>query len=504
MSHPGSLEKQSKTYQNLLHYSIVTTLFVGAVLRVVVCLQNRSLFIDEANLARNFAEKSLAQFFQTLDYEQYSPPLFSLIEKCSIHLYGVNEYALRLVPLLSSLLVLFLFYRLSRHFIKNKFILLFAIFILSFSNIFLEYATTVKQYMSDTMVALALAWWAINQHKNNFSWQDTLKWASVGGIIIWWSMTSVFVLSGIGIYFLWLFFEKRDRESIFKILASIVVWLISFGIYYFSILKKDVGSDYLNTFHQAFFLPLLSTSAADWSQVLAIFRSIFRTTVGYTTLAYVVGIIGILAGLVFSIKNRKEESLLLLLPIIVCLAASTLKLYSLMPRLTLFFIPFLLIMVGLGWQEIYKRIPLWGKVIVVVLCFATASLHDSYQFFIKKYEIEEIQSIMKYVQSHQQADDAIFVYLEAVPAFQFYRNNHQNKAQYDFKNVILGDYTIYPTEETFRQNEKRPQRVWLIYSHIISEVSRQRMAQDLAKIRTYAREIDKIEETGAYGFLFEW
>lgn len=477
-------------------------MLIGAVVRIIVFLQNRNLFLDEANLSRNFDEKSFSQLFQNLDYEQYSPPLFSILQKLSMLAFGVSEYALRLVPLLSSLVVLFLFYRLCQHFITHKFLLWFPLFILSFSNIFLKYSTLVKQYMSDTMTALALVLLAVTEDIEQFSWQHFIKWTGIGVVVVWFSMSSVYVLAGLGIYFFILLLKKQDWNSIFRLSLSIACWLLSFGLYYFTILKTDVESDYLSNFHQAFFLPLMPSSAADWSQMAHIFKSILRTTVGYTTLAYAIGIIGIISGFIFTIKNKKIETLLLVLPILFCLGSSTFELYSLMPRLTLFFIPFLMIFITLGWQWIVEQIPKWSKIIVLILLIAVASLHDSYQYLGQYYKVEEIQPIMQYIQKHQQPDDVIFVYHEAVPAFQFYKNNHQDRQQYNFESIILGDYKSIPNRGFFSQNGKLPKRIWLLYSHVVSAQTRESMAQNLKVIRQFAKEVNQVEAEGAYGFLF--
>jgi 4-amino-4-deoxy-L-arabinose transferase-like glycosyltransferase len=82
------------------HWAIPLLLVLGIAVRVAVWLQNRALFLDEANLARNFCERGLWDFFRPLDHEQYAPPLFCFFQKCSVLLLGQHEYALRLFPLL--------------------------------------------------------------------------------------------------------------------------------------------------------------------------------------------------------------------------------------------------------------------------------------------------------------------------------------------------------------------------------------------------------------------
>ena len=131
-------------------------LAAGAFLRIVVWFQNRSLFIDEANLARNFCEKSYAELFQPLAYEQFAPPFFSVIQKLSLRLFGQYELALRLFPLLCGLAAIWLFYQIVRRLIGNPWVQLAVVWIFCFSDFFMRYATEGKQYSSDLAVALLL------------------------------------------------------------------------------------------------------------------------------------------------------------------------------------------------------------------------------------------------------------------------------------------------------------------------------------------------------------
>jgi len=56
-------------------------LSLAALLRCIVYFQNRSLFLDEANLSRNIVEKPYWELFGQLDYEQFAPPFYSCAVK---------------------------------------------------------------------------------------------------------------------------------------------------------------------------------------------------------------------------------------------------------------------------------------------------------------------------------------------------------------------------------------------------------------------------------------
>ena len=81
----------------------------GSALRIAPFLIDRSLWLDEAKLALNVLERSPAQLFAPLDYDQAAPVGFLLLEKRAVMAFGEGERALRLVPLIAGLGALWLF-----------------------------------------------------------------------------------------------------------------------------------------------------------------------------------------------------------------------------------------------------------------------------------------------------------------------------------------------------------------------------------------------------------
>ena len=81
---------------------------LGIVLRMQQYIANRSLWHDEANLALNLVNRSFGGLTQPLDFDQGAPIGFLLLEKLFIVLIGSQDYVLRLIPLLSGLLAVYL------------------------------------------------------------------------------------------------------------------------------------------------------------------------------------------------------------------------------------------------------------------------------------------------------------------------------------------------------------------------------------------------------------
>ena len=125
----------------------------GILIRVIQYFFNRSLWADEAVLALNIVNRSYLELLQPLDYDQGAPIGFLWIEKLAIQLFGNNEYALRLFPLLSSILSIFIFYKLAKIFLRLEAVPIALAFFVSL-NYLLYFATELKQYSSDVFIAL--------------------------------------------------------------------------------------------------------------------------------------------------------------------------------------------------------------------------------------------------------------------------------------------------------------------------------------------------------------
>jgi hypothetical protein len=82
-----------KNQRNFLQYLSIFLIIFGIVIRLVQYLNNRSLWLDEVNLALNIINRSYSELLNTLDYNQAAPPGFLWIEKLVTQLLGNNEYA---------------------------------------------------------------------------------------------------------------------------------------------------------------------------------------------------------------------------------------------------------------------------------------------------------------------------------------------------------------------------------------------------------------------------
>jgi uncharacterized membrane protein len=128
---------------------------IGVLFRIIHYLNNRSLWLDEAMLARNILDRSPFGLLRPLDHAQAAPVLFLLLVDAAAFLFGPTELALRLVPFLASLASLFLCFLIGRIFVDKRFLVILMLFF-AFSFPLVYYAQEVKQYSMDVAIALTL------------------------------------------------------------------------------------------------------------------------------------------------------------------------------------------------------------------------------------------------------------------------------------------------------------------------------------------------------------
>ena len=327
-------------------------LAAGGVLWTINLLYNRPLFMDEANVVRNLYDRSYANLSTPLDHEQYAPPLYLLWTKILGELFGYREWVLRIPAFLGGLLAVYGMWKISKK-ILNEYWSLLPLAFLFGNPIVLRYVTEVKPYGLDLGISALLL--ALHLRTRPLS---PVAWLVVGVFCPWFSLPSVFVLAAIGLRGL-----RYDRRYLLPILG----WLASFALLYVQVLRPSVGSDYLNDFHRDYFIPAV-LDGEGLARLGRITRRLLRLSFGVTWVAIVWGGVLIVTGLLL-----RPRLLWLLLPLLIVVAASSLRLYSLMDRLMLFVLPGVWLFAAATAQRLAGLARSKGlRGLVVGLCLLTA------------------------------------------------------------------------------------------------------------------------------------
>ncbi len=445
---------------------------LGIVLRLRQYIANRSFWHDEANLALNLVNRTFGSLAQPLDYDQGAPVGFLFVEKLFITIMGNKDYILRLFPLLSGLLAVYLIYRIAREYFGTGGFLAVLLFAMSWPLIY--YSSELKQYSSDAMFVLLLIYLAFRCLKEDPRPNDFLLLGAAGFISIWLSHPSAFVLAGIGLV---LFFEKlihkRDKSLLWTIGMGIA-WIASFGATYLVSLRYLVADSSLQSYWRNAFMPRPILHHLDW--LIQTYLSLLGTVgsgMDFQFISIVCSLLIIIGMMSLLIRDWKIL-FITALPFILALVAAALQKYPLKGRFVLFLAPLVILLIAEGIGRIYTTISKWNRgpalsiCLVLVLTLLWLPVNVVTSNFLSPPLGDDIKPAMNYVEQHRTQDDIIYVYHGARPSFNYYAPFYG----LDKGNVISGlDLDNAPALKQFYSQVDQLRgndRVWIIFSHIVA------------------------------------
>lgn len=421
------IPKEEKLYKWLAFLAIATGIFV----RVAVYLQNRNLMIDEANVARNLYERGFAALAMPLSYEQYAPPVFLWITKCFTSLIGYGEPALRLFPLLAGIASLFVLYRILKELQAGK-AAWYALALMAVGYIFIRYSSELKQYMGDVLVVLSLVLLTLNiDIATTVKRKFAITWILIGSMAVWASMPSVFVLAGIGLYY-WMQGKGYKNFKTTALLGGIsAVWVLQFACYYLAILKEQANSAYLQNFHMEYFLFATPGNKDELLHNWNVVNGLLNEAGGFTFLANMLHLLCIIIAIIAAIRKRDNRILLVIIPLAAVIVAAALNQYSLIPRVALFTMPLLLILVAMGFNIIlsvrYKAV----AIIAVATSFICIKNFSSLSLAWKGYESEQLTDAIDFAMKNGiNTGNQLYLHNGARPAFIYYTTIHPDKEKW--------------------------------------------------------------------------
>lgn len=409
--------------------SIFICIAIGIILRLLFFSYNRPFWNDECALALNI--KNSWNYFVPLIYNQAAPQLFMYISKCLYTLLPAKEFALKIIPLLSSISSLWLFYLLAKKYLTKQFSIIIAVLEFAVCYPLCYYAQEFKQYSSDVFcfIAILLTYLYLDKY-----YTDRKKIAIYGIICaasIWFSFASLFALSSI--LFTMLIF---DREKFSKLKISIILTVLSFIIFYFT--NKYLNSnEYLHTYWGKFFI---SKNFSNLPKLMLynvgyVFKSLFP-------------ILFIISSIIISfIKDNKNRNFyLLFFPLIIAIILSYFGIYPFAARLILYLIPIFILLA----TKILDYINIKNSFIRATLFFIIAFLIvvptalDSYSNIIKKnYTSENIIYPLKTAINLAKNNDIIYISEGNKILYEYYKDYIKTN-----KKIIIED-TNYTNQNDY-------------------------------------------------------
>lgn len=414
-----------------LRYLIALILVMGIVLRLTYYFQDYDLIIDEANIARNIYERNFAGLLLPLAYEQYAPPIFLWIEKLFSLLLGFGEKALRLYPLLCGIASLFVFYKILSKLIAIK-AYWYPLALLAMGTIYVQYCAQVKQYMPDMLIGLLLIWAALNLDGSKVGrTKFILFWIITGSIAVWSSMSSVFILSGIGCYYGWPLWKKRAWKETGFLLLPVLVWIMQFLLYYFLILKSQISLDNLQRYHHEYFLYSLPANSEQWLHNGKRLIAVIGQMGGMTVLPLIFNILLLFIGIYLLARKKTEWLWLFGLPIVLVLLAAALHQYSLIERLILFLLPLGLVLIGFGLEKLMEMKSVALKIIICAIALVSIKNRSAIDILWRYQGFQEITYGLTYLKDHHVDGSHLYIHDSTTPTYIYYTQLHPNKQNWE-------------------------------------------------------------------------
>jgi uncharacterized membrane protein len=471
----------------------------GALVRLRQYLGARSLRYDEARVAYEIAQRSLVEMLDASGFIRVAPPGWFVLEKLSLMAFGTGELALRLVPFVTGLIALPLFWIVPRRYLGAGVALVCAA-LGAVSEHVVFYTSEVKQYSSDVMwclLVLLVLHPLLQQTTRRRSWTVA---AVTGAISIWFSQPVLFVLAACGLV---LFADvlRSHRADLKRTVVLGASWLGSLALNYVFILRSQAGRSDLIRYWIESFPPRGEGKMAQLVWLNERIVEYVDIPAGLYSFGLVV--FGVIVGIVALFFRRRPLASIIVLVFALTLAAAGLQLYPFRDRLLLFTVPLFLIVVSTGIDQLNTiRTVQWLRPgIVLLLLLIAQPLLRAVRMIRQPEGREEIKAAMNYAVERMNADDGIYLGSGAYGAYTWYdtwTDDLRNPRDRTFQgaDVNVGADSVRAEIEQLR----RYRRVWMVFvDYYDADVQ-----TVLQQIEPIAVRRDEFQAPGAITYLYEF
>jgi hypothetical protein len=349
--------------------------WLGAVLRIWVYLQGRSYWMDEGSLRANLIGGAILDFSKPLTGDQLAPFGFLVLERVLVAAFGGSVYVTRLIPLLCGIGSLELFRRLAERLLSRPGAIV-AMILFAFSDDLIYYSNELKPYSWDLAIGLVVTLVGVGELRGDFGRRGLALLALTAVASPWLSFPSAFVVAGCGAALLADRNSAGRRRDALALAAIAAGWATSAFVAYGASRRMLNEATTMYVFWDFAFLPFPPTTREALAKAAGILLETFVTPLNLTPpfLPYAfAGLAFALAALgAISLGRRDPASVAILLaPMVLALAASTLRRYPFHGRLIVWLAPAFFLMIAEGTQAVRGRAGrrLYVAVLVVLLAY---------------------------------------------------------------------------------------------------------------------------------------
>jgi hypothetical protein len=398
-------------------------LVAGAAFRISQYTFRTSIWHDEAFIALNIIHKSYAGLLGSLEWNESSPPGFTILEKMTFTLFGSSEYAWRLIPLAAGLAGLLSFSGLSCEVLGSSYARSWAVVMMAASDKLVSQSNELKHFSLDLLLAVLIWWLAIRAFYSSSPTRLVLILGFTGALGIWLSFASGFVFAGAGLALCWPALFRWDWTARLALVSAGAIGMLSFLIL-LPTLHAQSGAGLIEFWKNSFPDPTDPVRMAIWlgRSVLGLFNY-FWQPLGLVVL--LVAGLGIAQVCQF---GSRAAFVMLWIPVGLSLLAAFVHRWPFGGNQHMVFAaPAVLLTVAVGIESVRTRLiskPVWSGLIVAAFLIPPSAA-AAYHLIVPRYR-HEARSAIEFYQANRLPDDGVSV--QCVAEFEFYAPGVRGRA----------------------------------------------------------------------------
>ena len=346
----------------------------GILCRAAQYLHDREMWQDEGKLFGEICSKPLGRMFGPIDQGQLAPAGFLVAEKLAALAMGATPFHLRLLPLVGGVAALVLALAVARRVLDAGAVTV-AVALMAVSNDLIYFASELKPYSTDVAVALTCTLMGLALAARPPSARRLVVFGGLGALAPWFSFPAAFVLAGVGLV---LMAGARDRGRAARLALLGAAWAGSLAVCKAVSSVQLADKKPMYDFWGFAFLPLppRSLDEALWPVERWLYLFVnpldFGQIGGRTPPALLAAGLFLIGCGVLWRRDRRALGMLLL-PGLLAMLASGLRVYPFHGRMLLFFAPALLMLVAEGTAWARRRLgrAAWAIVLAALLLLPT-------------------------------------------------------------------------------------------------------------------------------------
>jgi len=333
---------------------------VGLAARLVRYVLCFPLWEDECFLVYNLIDRSYLDLLKPLDYHQVCPVLFLWVEATAVRLFGFNEYALRLIPVLASIAGLFLFRHVAERLLRG-WALVLAVGWFAVSYPMIRYTAEAKPYGTDLFLALVQIALIVEWRRRPLQARWLWGLAAMAPLAVGMSYPTVFLAGGVSLFVLFGLVKERSSGRVWApwIFYNLVI-AGSFLAVYFTAAKIQNSAElpYMQDFWHDEFPPLTHPLSLPWWLLKVHASDLLAFPFGGRNFASVLTLICCASAVAFLIRKRAWPILALgLVPLALHFCAAALHRYPYggHSKLTMYLATMICLFAGIGTAALLAR-----------------------------------------------------------------------------------------------------------------------------------------------------